>query len=102
MKVVNSDEAKNRALEDISRAQQARQVTNNPLVAHYFIKTKGDLLDRFSNTKHSDVDELKQIHLELQALDKFQKHFTDAITKGNIAENWFQRLAKQTKTALKR
>ena len=102
MKTVDNTEALSRAHENIARAQQAKQVENNPLVAAYFIQTKGDLLDRFSDVKHSDLDELKEIHLEMQALDKFQKHFTDAIMKGKIAENWFQKLANQTKKALKR
>jgi len=102
MKAVDNSEAINRAQDDIVRAQQAKQVTSNPLVKGYFIQTKGDLLERFTNVKHGNTDELNQIHLELQALDRFQSHFFNAIARGKTAENWFQRLANQTKAALKR
>ena len=101
MQVVDNTDAIGRANEDILRAQQAKQVTTNPLVAQYFVIAKGKLLERFSNAKHSDKEELNEIHLEMQALERFQKHFIECINKGKSAEKWFQTLAQKTKGIFK-
>lgn len=102
MKVVDNSQAILRARNDMDRARQAEQALRNPLITQYFIKARGDHFEKFTAADHSNIDTIKQIHLEIQQLDKFEKHFYHAISKGKTAENWLSKLTDKTKSFLQR
>ena len=99
MNIVPEEDRAKRASHDIARANLASDALNNPLVKEYFIASKAALFERFSKAKPND-DEIKQIHLELQQLGRFESNFEKTILNGEIAKTFLERLANKIKQPL--
>ena len=102
MKVVGETDAIQIAEEDIRRAQWGKDALENPLVKEYLQTSRQAMLDRIEKTSPSDFKERELIYFELQQLTRFKNNFNKAMTAGKVAETFLQRLAKQTKSILKR
>lgn len=79
-------EQRNKARNDISRAERARQVMADPIVNEALTAMKGDLYSKFCNTEFKDSAGRDEIWRKMQTVHKFEKYFEQVMTDGAIGQ----------------
>lgn len=71
--------------EQVSKAVQAQQLLDHPLVCKFFEDARESIMRRFAAADYRKVEELQSIKLELFALEAFKQYLEDFKTNGMIA-----------------
>ena len=84
MDKLNIVEQRNKAHNDINRADRARQVMEDPLLKEAFVAIKGDLFNKFCKSKFKELDEREEIHREMKNLHKIEAYLESVMTDGKL------------------
>lgn len=84
--------ALNLALQDGVRAMQ---VLSNPVFQAAWDKLKGDLHDEFSMASPGDIEELKRIKAEFDAISRFEGFFAKRVNNGKVAEKKLKSITEE-------
>lgn len=81
-----------KATEELQTASYAQQVTSNPAYKQAMMMIRADLLKKFTNVSHKDVDELLEIKRRMDTIEKLQNIFERTMENGRLAETKIGRL----------
>jgi hypothetical protein len=81
-----------KASEELQTASYAHQVTTNPAYKQAMMLIRADLLQKFTNASHKDVDELLEIKRRMDTIEKLQDIFERTMQNGKLAETKISRL----------
>jgi hypothetical protein len=84
---VTALEQRNKAHNDINRADRARQVMEDPIVIEALTAMKGDLYNKFCSTEFKESSERDEIWRKMQTVNKFEKYFKEVMTSGTIGQH---------------
>lgn len=89
---MNHKEELEKANEELQTASYAYQVTSNPAYKQAMMLIRADLLKKFTNVSHKDVDELLEIKRRMDTIEKLQDIFERTMQNGKLAETKIGRL----------
>ena len=83
---ISAIDQKNKAHNDINRAERARQVMADPIVREALTAMKGDLYNKFCSTEFKASAERDEIWRKMQTIAKFEGYFKSVMTDGKIGQ----------------
>ncbi len=81
-----------KATEELQTASYAFQVTSNPAYKQAMLLIRADLLQKFTNVSHKDVDELLEIKRRMDTIERLQDIFERTMQSGRLAEKKISKL----------
>tara|TARA_Y100000310_G_scaffold345726_1_gene468884 strand:- start:5536 stop:5838 length:303 start_codon:yes stop_codon:yes gene_type:complete len=95
-----STEQRNKAHNDISRADRVRQVLEDPYYKEGMAILKAELYVEFGRIKWDDkdkADKLDDLHKQFQAVEKFESRLENSIISGKLAQQTLTMLDQHKK-----
>lgn len=83
------------ALVDLSRAQRARVILEDPLVAEAFALMESKVLDAWRASDGSDHAGRERLYHYQRAIRQFRTFFAEAVTTGKFAEREIAQIRKR-------
>ncbi len=83
--------------QDLNRATLASQVSSNPIYTEAMIAIRGELFDKFQNTKFKQNDERDEIWRKLQTIDWLESYLKEVMETGELASHTLSLLEKAKK-----
>lgn len=80
-----NDEQKGKLEKEVKRAEQARQVLQNPVYRDAFLRIKADLLSGFERSTDRQDKVRREIWRTLKTLDKLQSQLEHTMQTGELA-----------------
>lgn len=77
---------KNKAHNDISRADRARQLMADPMLQEALTAIKGDLYNKFCRSKFKELDEREEIHRSMKNIQKLENYLESVMTDGKLGQ----------------
>ncbi len=71
--------------EEISRSNEAKMITTNPLYIEAFMVKRGQMMEEFTKTKHDQSAERDEIWRTMRCLDSLEKYFESIMSTGKLA-----------------
>lgn len=97
-----SNKEKREQLDDaVKRKADADLILNSYLHKEAWIVIEMDLFNRFSKTKHEQLDEREALYREIKGLQRVKKYYESILTTGKLAEQELTRLQKAVKAVKK-
>ncbi|MBL4891469.1 MAG: hypothetical protein JKX91_06540 [Rhizobiaceae bacterium] len=85
---------KNKAHNDINRAERARQVMSDPMLQEALTAIKGDLFNKFCRSKFKETEEREEIHRSMKNIQKFEGYLESVMTDGKMGQETLNLLEK--------
>lgn len=80
------NEQKKKAINEISRAERARQLMNDQMLQEALTAIKGDIYATFQRTKFDEVEQREELWRKTQAINAFESYLERVMTDGLIAQ----------------
>ena len=97
MDKLNLIDQRNKAHNDINRAERARQVMDDPLLKEAFIAISGDLFNKFCKSKFKEAEEREEIYREMKNLHKIEGYLQSVMTDGKLGQETLNMLDRAKK-----
>ena len=88
---------RNKARNDISRADRARQVTEEPMLQEALISIKGDLFRKFCDSQFGETEQREEIHRSMQNMIKLELYLESVMADGKIGQHTLKFLDQSKK-----
>ena len=72
--------------EEVRRADDARQLLDNPLFQEAFATIKKELIEHLLNTRVAEEVERDRLYITIKALDLVEQHIKSVFETGKLAE----------------
>ena len=72
--------------EDVRRADDARQLLDNPLFQEAFATIRKELIEHLLNTRVAEEVERDRLYITIKALDLVEQHIKSVFETGKLAE----------------
>ena len=72
--------------EEVRRADDARQLLDNPLFQEAFATIRKELIEHLLNTRVAEEVERDRLYITIKALDLVEQHIKSVFETGNLAE----------------
>lgn len=79
------NDQKNRAKQEISRAERARQVMDDEMVQEALTAIKAEIYSKFQHTKYDQAEQREELWRKTQAINAFESYLERVMTDGLIA-----------------
>ena len=83
---ISAIDQKNKAHNDINRADRARQLMEDPMLVEAMTAIKGDLYKKFCATEFKDKAERDELWRKVQTATKFEGYLKSVMTDGIIGQ----------------
>lgn len=83
------------AVADVTRAERARELIDNPLHQEAFIALKAAAFEDFSNSEMEDEKLRFVLWQRMQVINDFQKHFENILAQGEVAKDTLSMLEQE-------
>jgi len=88
---------RNKAHNDINRADRARQIMQDPLLNEALIAIKGDLFNKFCKSKVKEIEEREEIHREMKNIHKIESYLERVMKDGKLGQETLNLLDRAKK-----
>jgi len=72
--------------EEVRRAEDARQLLDNPLFQEAFATIRKELIEHLLNTRVAEEVERDRLYITIKALDLVEQHIKSVFETGKLAE----------------
>ena len=72
--------------EEVRRADDARQLLDNPLFQEAFATIRKELIEHLLNTRVAEEVERDRLYITIKALDLVEQHIKSVLETGTLAE----------------
>jgi len=72
--------------EEVRRAEDARQLLDNPLFQEAFTTIRKELIEHLLNTRVAEEVERDRLYITIKALDLVEQHIKSVFETGKLAE----------------
>ena len=72
--------------EEVRRAEDARQLLDNPLFQEAFASIRKELIEHLLNTRVAEEVERDRLYITIKALDLVEQHIKSVFETGKLAE----------------
>jgi len=71
--------------EEISRSNEAKMITTNPLYVEAFMVLRGQMMEQFTKTTHDQSEERDEVWRTMKCLDAIEAQFKAIMNTGKLA-----------------
>ncbi|KKL54665.1 hypothetical protein LCGC14_2263120, partial [marine sediment metagenome] len=86
-----------RLSQDMSRANRAQTLVDNPLFREAFEATKDQIAKDFDSTSSSDLEGLQRLKIRQEVLAEFMSHFQQLVITGRMSQSEMEVLKERAK-----